>query len=74
MAKGKPREEDILEVMRATGCTRRKARRALIEASREVWSAYVLLVDALRKGEISARGTNTETGKQENIPASYWSN
>ena len=66
-------EKDILEVMRDTGCDRRKAKRALIDAWRQVREAEALLLDALRKGEISAIGTNTETGRQENIPASYWS-
>ena len=68
----RPREKEILEVMRATGCDRDTARRALIDSLREVRAAYALLVDALRKGEIQARGTNTETGKVENIPTSAW--
>ena len=70
MAKVSNRE--IMEVMRTTGCSRRKARRALIDAWREVLAAEALLLDALRKGEISARGVNTKTGKQEDIPRDYW--
>ena len=73
MAKDRPREKEIIEVMRATGCTRLAARRSLIKAFREVREAEAMLIDALRKGQIKARGTNIKTGKQENIPASYWS-
>lgn len=66
-------DHEILQVMRATGCSRRKARRALIDAFREVREAEVSLIDALRKGQVSARGFNTQTGKQEDIPRDYWS-
>jgi len=69
----RPRQKEILEVMRATGCDRRTARRALVASLREVRIAYAMLIDALCRGEIRAVGINTETGKQENIPLDYWS-
>jgi N-acetylmuramic acid 6-phosphate (MurNAc-6-P) etherase len=67
-----PTQKEIREVMDATGCDRKTARRKIIEAMREVRAAEKLLIDALRRGEIEAIGTNTETGRQENIPPEYW--
>lgn len=67
-----PTQEEIREVMDATGCNKRTARRLIIEAMHEVRAAEKLLIDALRKGEIEAIGTNTKTGKVENIPTSAW--
>lgn len=67
-----PSSKEISEVMRMTGCDRRTARRALLDSMCQVRGAYVLLLDALRKGEIQAIGTNTKTGKVENIPTSAW--